>query len=196
MGTHTSSQTRTATPLTKNQWRGFLAAWGGWALDERDSYIFALVMVPALRELLPRSGMRSAWRRWDFMAAAFRAVSGGWDCAFLWGPIADKYGRVFTLMLTIIGIRCSRCGRGGTQVWQLGGFPISGGNWNWRRMGDGRNVYRGSVAGRRRVWRGAWMHTGYYFGIFAGGVANYVVGSAIRWRAMFVLGGAPALLVA
>ena len=44
-------------PLTKNQVRGFLAAWGGWALDGMDSFIYALVMVPALRELLPRSGI-------------------------------------------------------------------------------------------------------------------------------------------
>src|SRR5205814_8809138 len=44
-------------PLTTNQRRGFLAAWGGWVLDGMDSFIYALVMVPALRELLPRSGI-------------------------------------------------------------------------------------------------------------------------------------------
>ena len=45
------------TALTANQVRGFWAAWGGWALDGMDSFIYALVMVPALRELLPRSGI-------------------------------------------------------------------------------------------------------------------------------------------
>ena len=43
--------------LTGNQIRGFWAAWGGWALDGMDSFIYALVMVPALHELLPRSGI-------------------------------------------------------------------------------------------------------------------------------------------
>ena len=43
--------------LNANQRRGFLAAWGGWVLDGMDSFIYALVMVPALRELLPRSGI-------------------------------------------------------------------------------------------------------------------------------------------
>ena len=43
--------------LTLNQVRGFWAAWGGWALDGMDSFIYALVMVPALHELLPRSGI-------------------------------------------------------------------------------------------------------------------------------------------
>ena len=33
-------------PLTANQKRGFFAAWGGWALDGMDSFIYALVMVP------------------------------------------------------------------------------------------------------------------------------------------------------
>ena len=43
--------------LTTNQIRGFWAAWAGWALDGMDSFIYALVMQPALRELLPRSGI-------------------------------------------------------------------------------------------------------------------------------------------
>jgi hypothetical protein len=36
-------------PLTKINDEGFLAAWGGWVLDGMDSFIYALVMVPALR---------------------------------------------------------------------------------------------------------------------------------------------------
>src|SRR5205085_10074949 len=43
--------------LTSNQVRGFWAAWGGWALDGMDSFIYALVLAPALRELLPQSGI-------------------------------------------------------------------------------------------------------------------------------------------
>lgn len=31
-------------PLTTNQKRGFLAAWGGWALDGTDSFIYALAV--------------------------------------------------------------------------------------------------------------------------------------------------------
>ena len=40
--------------FTPNQRRGFLAAWGGVALDGVDSFIYALVLVPALRGLLPK----------------------------------------------------------------------------------------------------------------------------------------------
>jgi MFS family permease len=40
------------------------------------------------------------------------------------------------------------------------------------------------------------MHTGYYVGIFLAAIANYTVGSHFGWRAMFAVGGLPALLLA
>ena len=61
---HRSRRTRRVTPvpalsppLTRNQIRGFWASWGGWTLDGMDSFVYALVLVPSLRELLPRSGI-------------------------------------------------------------------------------------------------------------------------------------------
>ena len=39
------------------------------------------------------------------------------------------------------------------------------------------------------------MHTGYYFGFFLAALANYFIGANYGWRWMFILGGAPALLV-
>lgn len=187
-----------STPLTRNQWRGFFAAWGGWALDGMDSYIFALVMVPALKELLPRSGLRGDVAGVGFYGGllfAFFLV--GWGCAFLWGPVADKYGRVRTLMLTILWysaftfLCCIS-----TRVWQLGLFRFLagigiGGEW---AMG-GTFVAEEWPEDRRKAAAG-WMHTGYYVGFFLAGLANYVVGAHYGWRAMFAIGGLPALLVA
>ena len=49
----TTQPARTKTPLTSNQKKGFLAAYAGWTLDGMDGFIYALVLVPALRELLP-----------------------------------------------------------------------------------------------------------------------------------------------
>jgi MFS family permease len=40
------------------------------------------------------------------------------------------------------------------------------------------------------------MHTGYYFGFFLAAIANYFIGSNFGWRAMFAVGGTPAILVA
>src|ERR1043166_2830860 len=82
-------------PLTPNQIRGFWAAWGGWALDGMDSFIYALVLVPALRELLPRSGIAATQANIGFYGSVLFAIFlTGWGCAFLWGPLADRFGRV------------------------------------------------------------------------------------------------------
>jgi MFS family permease len=187
----------TSTPLTKNQSRGFLASWGGWALDGMDSYIFALVLVPALKELLPRSGLRGDVAGVGYYGGLlFALFLVGWGCAFLWGPIADKFGRVRTLMLTILwySLFTFLCCLS-TQVWQLAVFRFLagigiGGEW---AMG-GTFVAEEWPEDRRKMAAG-WMHTGYYVGFFLAALANYLVGARYGWRAMFALGGLPALLV-
>src|ERR1700745_3327218 len=89
-------------PLTRNQVRGFLAAWGGWALDGMDSFIFALVLVPALRELLPNSGIAANAKSLGFYGSVmFALFLIGWGLALLWGPVADRFGRVRTMMVVI-----------------------------------------------------------------------------------------------
>ena len=45
------------TALNRQQIVGFWTAWAGWLLDGMDSVIYALVLTPALKELLPLSGM-------------------------------------------------------------------------------------------------------------------------------------------
>ena len=40
------------------------------------------------------------------------------------------------------------------------------------------------------------MHTGYYIGFVIAAAANYFIGSQYGWRYMFIIGGAPAILVA
>ena len=47
--TATLEAPQTTTRLTKNQVRSFWAAWGGWTMDGMDSFIYSLVLVPALR---------------------------------------------------------------------------------------------------------------------------------------------------
>ena len=186
------------TPLTKNQIRGFWAAWGGWALDGMDSFIYALVMVPALRELLPRSGIPATPENLGFYGGAlFALFLVGWGLSLLWGPVADRFGRVKTLMLTIACYSLfTFLGAVATSVWHLAAFRLLagvgiGGEWS---MG-GTFVAEEWPEDRRKMAAGA-MHTGYYFGIFLAAIANYTIGARWGWRAMFAVGGTPALLVA
>src|SRR5437588_12809752 len=89
--------------LTRNQIRGFWAAWGGWTLDGMDSFIFALVLVPALTELLPRSGIAATPGNVGFYGSVlFALFLIGWGLSMLWGPVADRLARVRAVMLTSI----------------------------------------------------------------------------------------------
>src|SRR5437660_11570736 len=107
--------------LTPNQIRGFWAAWAGWALDGMDSFIYALVLVPALRERLPQSGVTADQSNVGFYGGLLFAIFlVGWGFAFLWGPIADRFGRVRTLMLTILCYSLfTFLGAVATNVWYL-----------------------------------------------------------------------------
>jgi MFS family permease len=184
-------------PLTRNQWRGFFAAWAGWALDGMDSYIFALVMVPALKDLLPRSALPSDVAGVGFYGGLLFAIFlVGWGCALLWGPIADKYGRVRTLMLTILWYSAFTflCCLS-TKVWHLALFRFLAGIGIGGEWAMGGTFVAEEWPEDRRKQAAGWMHTGYYVGVFLAGLANYLVGAHYGWRAMFALGGLPALLV-
>lgn len=183
--------------LTRNQWRGFWAAWGGWTLDGTDSFIYALVLVPALEELLPRSGIPSDTAHVGFYGGLlFALFLVGWGLSLVWGPVADRFGRVRTLMLTILCFSLfTFLSALATNVWQLAVFRLLagvgiGGEWS---MG-GVFVAEEWPESHRKMGAGL-MHTGYYFGFFLAALANYFVGSRFGWRAMFALGGSPALLV-
>jgi MFS family permease len=183
--------------LTPNQIRGFWAAWAGWALDGMDSFIYALVMVPALRELLPLSGIAATPGAIGYYGGLlFALFLIGWGLSFLWGPIGDRFGRVRTLMLTVLCYSVfTFCGALAQGVWMLAAFRLLagigiGGEWSM-----GGILVAEEWPEDRRARGAGYMHTGYYFGVFLAAIANYTIGSRYGWRAMFLLGGAPALLV-
>src|SRR5215831_8468353 len=183
--------------LTRNQIRGFWAAWAGWALDGMDSFIYALVLVPALTDLLPRSGILATPGNVGYYGGVlFALFLIGWGLSMVWGPIADRFGRVRTLMLTILCYSAfTFLGAVATSVWQLAIFRLLagigiGGEWS---MG-GTFVAEEWPDDRRKQGAG-YMHTGYYFGFFLAAIANSLVGARYGWRMMFALGGTPAILV-
>jgi MFS family permease len=185
------------TPLTKNQVRGFWASWAGWALDGMDSFIYALVLVPAMRELLPKSGIAATPANTGFYGGLlFALFLVGWGLALIWGPVADRFGRVRTLAFTILCYSLfTFLAAFGQNIWQvaicrlLAGVGI-GGEW---AMG-GTFVAEEWPEDRRKLGAG-FMHTGYYFGFFLAALANHFVGESHGWRPMFMIGGAPAILI-
>lgn len=184
--------------LTRNQKRSFLAAWAGWAMDGMDSFIYALVLVPALRELLPRSGIETSQANVGFYGSLlFALFMVGWGLALLWGPVADRFGRVRTLMFTILWFSVFTCAAAlSTGVLSLAVFRFLAGIGIGGEWSIGASLVNEDWPEERRVFGSGLMHTGYYFGFFLAALANYFIGSNFGWRWMFAVGGIPALLVA
>jgi MFS family permease len=193
----TAARPRRPIPLTPNQVRGFWAAWGGWALDGMDSFIYSLVLAPALTELLPRSGIAATAGNVGYYGSVlFALFLVGWGLSMLWGPIADRFGRVRTLMFTILWYSLFTFLSGfATTVWQLAvlrllaGIGI-GGEWSM-----GGTFVAEAWPEPRRTSGAGYLHTGYYFGVFLAAILNYFIGARYGWRWMFIVGGTPALLV-
>jgi MFS family permease len=110
--------------------------------------------------------------------------------------VADRFGRVRTLMLTILCYSLfTFLGAVAANVWQLAIFRLLagvgiGGEWSI----GGTFVAEEWPEDRRKLGAGL-MHTGYYVGFFLAAIANYVVGARYGWRWMFVVGAVPVLLV-
>ena len=74
----------TATPLNRQQVLGFWAAWFGWTLDGMDSVIYALVLSPAMKELLPKSGFANTPADIAYAGSLmFALFLASWGCSFI-----------------------------------------------------------------------------------------------------------------
>jgi MFS family permease len=185
------------TKLNSNQIKGFWAAWGGWCLDGMDAFIYALVLVPALTELLPRSGIEATPGNIGYYGSMlFALFLLGWGLSMVWGPIADRFGRVRALILTILfySIFTFMCGLV-TNIWQLAVLRVLCGIGLGGEQPMGGTFIAEEWPEDRRKMGAGYMHTGYYFGFFLAAIANWTIGANFGWRWMFILGGAPALLV-
>jgi MFS family permease len=161
-----------------------------------DSFIFALVLAPALTELLPKSGMDGSPSHVVFAGSVLFAVFlAGWGTSLVWGPIADRWGRTRTLAAAVACYALFTAAAALAQnVWELGVFRFFagvgiGGEW----AVAGTYVAEVWPESRRKMGAG-YLQTGYYVGFFLAAALNYTVGASFGWRAMFLCGGAPVLL--
>jgi MFS family permease len=186
----------TRSKLSRAQITGFWAAWTGWTLDGMDSFIYALVLSPALTELLPKSGMDGSPANVGFVGSVMFAVFLiGWGLAFIWGPIADRFGRTRVLAASVLVYAVfTGAAALAENVWQLGLFRLLagigiGGEWALA----GTYVAEAWPEDRRKMGAG-FLQTGYYTGFFLAAALNFTVGAHFGWRAMFLCGLAPAAL--
>jgi MFS family permease len=190
------SQREPRTKLTAEQVIGFWAAWTGWTLDGMDSFIYALVLSPALTELLPKSGMANTPENVGLAGSIlFALFLVGWGLSFIWGPLADRFGRTRVLAATVLAYALFTGAAAWSQnVWELALFRLLagigiGGEWALA----GTYVAEAWPEDRRKMGAG-YLQTGYYFGFFIAAALNYTIGARYGWRAMFLCGLSPVLV--
>jgi MFS family permease len=161
-----------------------------------DSVIYALVLSPALTELLPKSGVVATPANVGLAGSTlFALFLVGWGLSLIWGPIADKFGRTRVLAATIFVYATFTAAAALSQtVWQLGLFRLLagigiGGEWALA----GTYVAEAWPEDRRKMGAG-YLQTGYYAGFFLASALNYTVGARYGWRAMFWCGLAPVMV--
>ena len=104
---HPEHQTTTSswrTGVTPYQWLVLFVAWLGWVFDSMDATIYAIVLHPALHELLPVSiGTATPEAIGWYGGLIFSIFLIGWAIGgVLFGIVADRFGRTKTLIATIL----------------------------------------------------------------------------------------------
>lgn len=194
--TEAARAARRRTPLNRSQIAGFWGAWAGWTLDGMDSFIYALVLTPALAELLPRSGFVANASNIGLAGSIlFALFLVGWGLSFIWGPLADRFGRTRVLAATIFMFAIfTGLAATAQNVWELGIYRFLagvgiGGEWALA----GTYVAESWPEDRRKMGAG-YLQTGYYAGFFIAAALNYTVGVHYGWRAMFLTGAVPVVV--
>jgi MFS family permease len=193
-----ASAASVAEPESVSPSKVFWATWFGWMLDGFDSSMYSYILVSALTELLPASGIQASPANIGLYGGLlFSIFMLGWACSMVWGWAADRYGRVRIMCWTVLvySVFTALCGLStGIVMFALfrfaAGFGI-GGEW-----AAGTPLLQESVPEHMRVRLAGWLHTATPTGLFLAAFVTLVGGSLLGWRGMFFLGILPALLIA
>jgi MFS family permease len=189
--------------ITRYQWLVLLAAWLGWGFDVFDALLFNYVApncIPALLHLPVGSPeARIATQHWTGVITSLLLL--GWAVGgVLFGMICDRFGRMRTLMFTMLlyAVGTAACALA-TNLWMLAIFRVVaslgiGGEW-----AAGAAMVAEVMPERRRVEGGALLYTAAPFGLFLATFVNYLVAGVWfanqteqSWRYVFLFGLLPA----
>lgn len=184
--------------LTSRQRHAFVACFLGWSLDAFDYFILVFCLSAVARDFrVQRSEVAEAL----FLTLAFRPVG-----AFLFGALADRFGRRPVLMLNIacysvLELSCAFAGSMNQLLVLRALFGIAmGGEW-----GVGAALAFETLPTQNRGFFSGLLQEGYAVGYLVA-AAGYALlfpwfshfawhGHDFGWRGMFLVGAAPALLI-
>src|SRR5215472_7758138 len=174
--------------LTAAQKNTFIACFLGWSLDAFDFFVLVLsVSALASHFQVPVSAITKAivW------TLAMRPVG-----AFLFGMMADRYGRRPTLMANIIAFSVFEMASGFAPTLKI--FMVTralcgiamGGEW-----GVGAALAFETLPAEGRGFFSGLLQEGYVVGYLVAALAYGTLFPLLGWRGMFVIGALPAAIV-
>jgi MFS family permease len=183
--------------LTPAQRSAFLGSFGGWAMDGYNWTIFTLVLAPAMTVLLPRSGIAGTPGNVGYYGEISTAIFlAGWGCSFIWGVLADRFGRKPAMIGSILMYAVFTALAGlATNVWEWNLFRFLcavGVGGEWATAGT---LIAETVPESARERFGGLMHSAAYLGVLGASAVYLAFGGFLGWRGMFFSGLLPALLI-
>ncbi len=182
--------------LTRYHWFVFVVAALGWLFDTMDQQLFNLARVPAMRELLPATGMTEAQHK--AVVAEYAGYSTsifliGWATGGLaFGVLGDRIGRVKTMLLTILiysvftGLSAFSQGFWDFSLWRfLTGLGVGG------EFAVGVSLVAEVMPDRARPFALGLLQALSAVGNIS---AALIALTGLNWRWMFVIGTLPAIL--
>lgn len=169
-----------------------VATWLGGVFDGMDSSIFAIVLYPALSEILGTKSHAIVAEHGSWIVALFMF---GWAFgAMIFGTLADYIGRARTMTLTILLYACCTglCALAHSW-WELGLYRFLVGAGIGGEMGIGAVYLSECWPNKSRAFAVGLMATSLGFGYLATALLNLSLGH-LGWRWLFVAGIAPAFL--
>src|SRR5579871_6780877 len=178
--------------LSKNEKRTFWACFSGWGLDAMDTQMYALL----LPTLIALWGMSKGQAGFLGTVVLIFAALGGWIA----GALADRFGRVRILQLTIIWFSVftglSALTHSFLQLMvtrSLQGLGL-GGEWAVGAVLTSETInarVRGRVVGAIQ----AGCAVGYAIAVLMSTLLFITLPASVAWRVFFFVGVAPALFV-
>jgi MFS transporter, SHS family, lactate transporter len=174
--------------LTRVQRNTFIACFLGWSLDAFDFFILTFCVSALATQFQAKV---SAVTEAIFITLAFRPVG-----AFLFGMMADRFGRRVTLMVDIIAysvFELSSAFAPSLKVFLItrAMFGIAmGGEW-----GVGAALAFETLPAEKRGFFSGLLQEGYAVGYLMAALVYGTMFTLVGWRGMFVIGALPALLV-
>ena len=174
--------------LTTIQRNTFIACFLGWSLDAFDFFILTFCISALAAQFQAKV---SAVTEAVFITLAFRPVG-----AFLFGLMADRFGRRVTLMIDIIAYSVFELASAFAPSLKVfiitrAFFGIAmGGEW-----GVGAALAFETLPSEKRGFFSGLLQEGYAVGFLMAALVYGIAFEYVGWRGMFVIGALPAFLV-